>query len=152
MHAVYVLYVCPSPLCMPSVYPSMYALCVSLYGCPLCIPLCMPCIHISGTVEGDSATYVYMYALYVCSIFLPCMNVSGECIRALICMCLNVSGPLYVCLICMPYMYVFQALLSSIVLAYFDYVGKMGFRFAHMRVPPPTDDSRSLTIECVLLL
>ena len=38
-----------------------------------------------------------------------------------------------------------QALLSAIVLAYFEYVGKMGFRFAHMRVPPPTDDSRFFT-------
>lgn len=45
-----------------------------------------------------------------------------------------------------------QALLSNIVLGYFDFVRDMGFRYAHMRVPPPTDEnshifaSRSLIV------
>ena len=34
-----------------------------------------------------------------------------------------------------------QVLLSTIVLAYFEYVRNMGMRLAHMRVPPPTDDN-----------
>ncbi|EKX33123.1 hypothetical protein GUITHDRAFT_120690 [Guillardia theta CCMP2712] len=35
-----------------------------------------------------------------------------------------------------------QALLSAIVLGYFDYVRNMGFQYAHMRVPPPTEENR----------
>ncbi|KAJ1473519.1 hypothetical protein T484DRAFT_2025276, partial [Baffinella frigidus] len=45
-----------------------------------------------------------------------------------------------------------QALLSGIVLSYFDYARSMGFRYAHVHVPPPTDEnshifaSRSLVV------
>ena len=45
-----------------------------------------------------------------------------------------------------------QALLSGIVLSYFDYARSMGFRYAHVHVPPPTEEnshifaSRSLVV------